>query len=164
MMIKKTFLSMVLVLLLASLACSLGSLDVQGGGVSFDIRITESQLNAGQFEINIAELFSGSYTIDLQPGKMVISGTLVRPNGTETSGEAEVAIRANDGELQVEILAVDAEGIDLNDSRVQDLQRTIADNLRQAFQGQDFVSVESVEITDTEIVITVRGSLSGGSR
>lgn len=107
------------VLLIASLACSVFGIDLQGGGVNFDIRISESQLNTGDLSINIGELFTGNYNVDLQPGVMVLSGVLVRPNGTETRGQAEVGIRANNGALEVEILAVDADGIDINDSRAQ---------------------------------------------
>lgn len=150
------------VLLIASLACSVFGIDLQGGGVNFDIRISESQLNTGDLSINIGELFTGNYNVDLQPGVMVLSGVLVRPNGTETRGQAEVGIRANNGALEVEILAVDADGIDINDSRVQNLQRNLEENLSRAFAEQDFVSIESVEVTDQEIVITVRGSLGGG--
>lgn len=160
---NKKILTAMLMLLLAALACNIGSFNLQGGQVTFDIRISEEQLNAGDFQINIADLFSGSYKVDLQPGIMVISGELVRPNGSQVSGQAEVAVRAVDGQLQVEIVAVDAEGIDINDSRIQNLQQTIQENLSRAFEGQNFVSIDAVEITDDEIIFTVRGSISGSS-
>lgn len=149
-------------LILASLACNLGGNNVLNNGFSFDVRITEAQLNAGSLNLSADDFMRGAYSVDLQPGKVVVAGDFVRPNGTEIAGTADIGITAENGALQVTILSVNAEGVDISDARIQEIQNKIASGLSQAFQDQDVVRVESVEITDNEIVIKLRGSLPGG--
>jgi hypothetical protein len=135
---------------------------VLNNGFNFDVRITEAQLNAGTLNLSVNDFMRGSYTVDLQPGKVVVQGNFVRPDGTETAGTADIGITAENGALQVTILSVNAEGVDMSDERIQEIQSKIASGLSQAFQDQDVVRVESVEITDNELVINLRGSLPGG--
>jgi hypothetical protein len=151
-----------LVLLLTSLACGLGGLNIQNGGVQMTVDITEDQLNSDAVHINAGDLFSGDYHVDLQPGKVVISGTLIRPDGTNVSGNAEVGITAENGALKVQILAINADDIDLADERVQKLQTAIADGLSKAFSEQNLVTVESVVITDDTLSLKIKGNLNGG--
>jgi hypothetical protein len=146
-------------LVLTSLACNLGSTQLLDKGLSFDVRLTEEQLNAGSFNMNVNDFLSGEYSFDLQPGKVVLRGRFVRPNGSLTTGSADIGISAENGALQVTILSVDAAGIDLSDEHIQNLQAVIARALSQAFQDQDVVTVESVEITDDEIIFQLRGKL-----
>jgi hypothetical protein len=109
--------------------------------------------------MNVNDFLSGEYSFDLQPGKVVLRGRFVRPNGSLTTGSADIGISAENGALQVTILSVDAAGIDLSDEHIQNLQAVIARALSQAFQDQDVVTVESVEITDDEIIFQLRGKL-----
>lgn len=153
---------MLLTLLLTSLACGLGGLNIQNGGVLMNVSITEDQLNSNAIPINTGDLFRGDYNVDLQPGKAVISGNFVRQDGTNVSGSAEVGITAENGALKVQILSLNAEGIDLTDERVQKFQTAIADGLSKAFSEQDLVSVESVEITDQAISLQIKANLKGG--
>ncbi|MFN2195419.1 MAG: hypothetical protein ACK2UW_04765 [Anaerolineales bacterium] len=94
-------------LVLTSLACNLGSTQLLDKGLSFDVRLTEEQLNAGSFNMNVNDFLSGEYSFDLQPGKVVLRGRFVRPNGSLTTGSADIGISAENGALQVTILSLD---------------------------------------------------------
>lgn len=156
---RKTGLLIAAAVLFAGLACSIGGLNFRDSGVQVTMSISEDQLNNGDFRLKASDLFSGAYQVDLQPGKIVIAGTLVRPNGTEVAGNAEFGISAANGALQVTILAINAQGISLNDDRVQQIQEAVTQALSQAFSEQELVSIESVVITDQTMDITVRVKL-----
>jgi ribosomal 50S subunit-recycling heat shock protein len=156
---RKTGLAIVVAVLFAGLACSLGGINFRDDGVQVTMSISEEQLNNGEFRLNAGDLFSGAYQIDLQPGKIVITGTLVQPNGTEVAGNAEIGISAANGSLQVTILAVNAQGISLNDDRVQQIQDAVTQAISQAFSEQELVFIESIVITDQNMDITVRVKL-----
>lgn len=160
-MFAKRILAGLVILLLANLACGLGSMNFQGGEITFDTRITQDQLNAATFNINIGNLFSGTYSIDLQPGKVVILGDVVQPDGTEETGSIEIGLFAQNGALQVQIISVDTPGIKFSPESIQQLQESVAQGLQQIFDEQNFISVNAVEISEDEIVITFKGTLSG---
>jgi hypothetical protein len=159
---KKRLLFLIFFLLSASIACSTGGINFQDGGLQVNITITEEQINRGEAQFSAGDLFSGNYQVDLQPGKAVITGTMVRPNGKEITGNVAVGISAENGALQVTILEVSAEGISIQDESLQRVQDAISQALSQAFNEQQFVTVDSVTITEDAIVITLRGELPTG--
>jgi hypothetical protein len=148
-----------LALVFASLACTLFGMDFSREGVSLDVQITQEQFNNAAVNLNIGDLFTGSYQLDLVPGKVVVSGLLVRPDGKRVDGSVEFALFAENNELKVEILAINAEGLDLNDEQVVSIQQAIADGLSQVFLSQNMIAVEAVQITEEAIEIQLRGSL-----
>lgn len=160
-MLNKRILVAMIGLLLVNLACGLGAFNFQGGEITFDTRISQEQLNAATLNFNVGDLFSGTYSIDLQPGKVVILGDVIQPNGTREKGSIEFGLSAQNGALQIQILSVNTPGIRISPESIQQVQESIAAGLQQFFDEQNFISVDSVEVTEDEIVITFVGTLRG---
>ena len=158
-MFPKNILIATAFMVLASLACGLSGVDFQAKSLVFDVRLGEEQLNAGEASFNLGEMFSGSYEVDFQPGTVMIRGDLIRPDGEAVRAELDVAVFAQNGELVVQILDVRAEGMEVSDERIQDIQERISKRLSQVFQDQSVIEVESVEITEDEMIFTIKGSL-----
>lgn len=159
---KKFILAVIMVVLIASLACRIGSINIQDGVLRFEVSISEEQLNSGERRWDAGDLFSGSYQVDLRPGKAVITGTLARADGREIAGNVELGLSAVNGELQVNVLAVNADGILLQDERIQRIQEAITEALSQIFNEQQVVKFESITITDDAIEMTIREDLPTG--
>jgi hypothetical protein len=156
------------VVLMVSLACSIGGLTINRDSATLDVTLSEDQLdtlidrasdvNAGGAD----EILEHIDDIELHDGYMrLIGSTMV--NGNTANGSVDVSLNANEGALEAEIIAVDIPGVDMNDARIQEANQTIARELTEMVnETNGDVVFQRVEVHEDELVLTVQVSLDAG--
>jgi hypothetical protein len=146
-------------LLLASLACSFTGDLRRGGTLEFSLsedRINDL-LNRSTNNLDEDDLLLDEITqVDIQDGRIQVFGDYTDENGATQEGSYEITMAAEDGALVVEIVAVDIEGMTMDDPRVQQANEKIADALSEAAaQNQGEVAFTAVEVKDGEVSFTL---------
>jgi hypothetical protein len=112
-------------LLIGTLACSMGGVDVRNGTATLNLTLTESQVNENlskateNYEKDPDHLFQSVDHVEFHDGYIRVFGTALQPSGEEVSGSFDVSFSAKDGLLDMQITAIDMSGIELTDPRVE---------------------------------------------
>jgi len=142
------------VLVLSSMACGLSGIKINNNIAEVTVDLQEDQLNkwfqSDNIEVDSDDEFLDKITaVDLHDGYITIKGTYRDSNGSEATGSYDVALSAEDGELMAEIISIDIDGLDLQDSRVQRVNRSLARELAQAAaENRDEVKFKEVSLTE----------------
>jgi hypothetical protein len=151
-----------LFILLTASACTFTGVPVPHGN-SMDIQATlnESDVNTllsdshNHVQDKSHDLLDQITSVDMQDGLIRVYGT--RTNRGETvSGSYDVTLKAEDGALKAQIVAVNIPGMSLDDPRVQNANQEIARSLsRSAAENRDNVTFTSVKITDSAMQVNL---------
>ncbi len=126
------------VLLLTSLACSLGSLTVGQHSATLDVHLNEDQVN--QFFENVEvdnrpdrySLLDKITRVEMHDGFLRVFGTDTRSDGSVVSGYFDASLAAEDDLLKVQIIGVDVPGVELSDPRILEANQRLAEELSRA--------------------------------
>ncbi len=148
------------IVFLISSACVVTDL-ASGKPVSITVNMTETQVNdlvqrsnsdLGDKEPLLKEVDS----VDLQPGLVRVFGKYQTPDGTLTDGSYDFTLTTKDGQLDVEVTAVNLGSMTMDDPRVTSLNQRLKDDLtKAASESNGSVTFDDVEITDTAVKMTV---------
>lgn len=100
-------------------------------------------------------------TIDLQNGRIVVNGDYNRQNGQGTvAGSLTLAISASNGNIQAEITAVDIDGWNASDERIEQFNANLENRLSsRASQNNSGATLDSISITEDAMEIAIRVSI-----
>lgn len=162
-MIKRLILMLMLMGVLT--ACNRDNISVQPNG---DGTATVS-VNLGESEVNqmISTILAANAnpllrnpSVDLQNGQIVISGEHERRDGGGlVSGTLTMQISVTSGNVNAQISAVNIEGLTVNDERIAELNRQLAERLAgRARQNNGQATLSAINITNDalQIQITIR--------
>jgi hypothetical protein len=153
---------------LAVSACSFGNVGVQSnpaGGIDISITLAESEVNTLLSEAIDAAAESGravriqNPTIDLQAGRIVISGDYEQPSGSGNfvSGSITLSVTTSDGRVTVTVTEANVNGFQANDERLTQITERINEalNSRASRDNGANISVTSVTITDNDMTMVI---------
>lgn len=161
----------VILFLLAALslaACNFGGVSVErnsDGTTDVIVSLTESEVNT---LIQAALEQSGNPllrnpSVDLQPGQIVVSGEHDRSDGGgRVSGTVTMSISVVNGEVQAQVTAVNIEGWDASDARIQEFNRQLAQLLGgRARQDNARATLSGITITNDALQIRITVQTQG---
>lgn len=100
-------------------------------------------------------------SVDLQPGRIVVNGEYDRQNGSgRASGSLTISVSAQNGALQVQVTDINAGGLTLTDSRLTTFNQQLQQRLTQRASNNPNITVQSVNITDSNLNITINAQSS----
>ena len=161
---KRLFVAvMILALALVSTACGVMSVSTEGGELTINVNLSESQANrliGNVITSNEGDdfLFTEISSVDLiEPNIMRVSGS----TADGASGTYDLTIDVVDEALKIEVVAVDVPGVTLDDPRVQ----AANDELAQAFLDSARSDGESGGVADVavvadELIFTIKAPLN----
>ena len=123
---------------LTSLACSIGGLTISGNKATVDITLTEDQLNqmiaksASNTVVDGKELLTKVTKVEFYGGYLRAYGTMQNSGGDDVDGNMDLAFSTKDDVLVVKIIAVDFPGITMDDPRIVDANNEIAKSLTES--------------------------------
>lgn len=154
---------MILALAVISAACGVMSVSTEGGELTINVNLNESQANrliGNVFTSNDGDdfLFTEIASVDLiEPNIMRVSGS----TADGVSGTYDLTIDVVDEAVKIEVVAVDVPGVTLDDPRVQ----AANDELAQAFLDSARSDGESGGVADVavvadELIFTIKAPLN----
>ncbi len=154
---------MILALAVISAACGVMSVSTEGGELTINVNLNESQANrliGNVFTSNDGDdfLFTEIASVDLiEPNIMRVSGS----TADGVSGTYDLTIDVVDEALKIEVVAVDVPGVTLDDPRVQ----AANDELAQAFLDSarsdgERGGVADVAVVADELIFTIKAPLN----
>jgi len=161
---KRLFVAvMILALALVSTACGVMSVSTEGGELTINVNLSESQANrliGNVITSNEGDdfLFTEISSVDLiEPNIMRVSGS----TADGASGTYDLTIDVVDEAIKIEVVAVDVPGVTLDDPRVQaaneELAQAFLDSARS--DGEDG-GVADVAVVADELIFTIKAPLN----
>ena len=149
---KLVFLLVPLTLAVLTLAC--------GGSATIPITLSESDVNTliqnSTATSGPDELLVNVSSVDLQDGFIRINGDYEREDGTTVPGSCDLSIEVQNGMLKAEIIAVDIDGVDLDDARITRINDEMTREFAQAASDTDEVEFTSVTITEDTLTFVIK--------
>ena len=156
-------------IMLTTLACTVGGLTLNKDNASLEVKLTEDQLQslvvgAGSVADNVETAFLDHVDkIELHDGFMRVFGT-ANYNGKDVEGSMDVSLSAVDGKLAAEIISVDIPDMDMNDPAVQYANDMIESQLsRQLSESQGDVRFDKAEVTEDALILNMKVKLNNNS-
>ncbi|MDQ7023990.1 MAG: hypothetical protein Q9P44_00345 [Anaerolineae bacterium] len=150
---------LILIGIFALSACSGISINQgEDGQTILTISLTETEFNTliSSALANADEPLVQNANVDFQNGQVVISGENIRQGGGQISGTATMTIETVDGVVNVQIVSVDAAGIDITDDRITTLNQQLSQALAGlASENNSAATLESITITDDALQINI---------
>ena len=159
-------LTLVSILFLSSIACSIGGLSLEKDSATVEVNLSEDRLN--QWLTNRASLDSSNpdnlldkiTSVELHDGYIRAYGEDSLPDGSQVKGSFDVSIKAEDGQLKVELIAVDIPNIDMSDPRIVDLNTELASDLATMVEDTNGnVTFNEARISEDQLTLTVQVDL-----
>ncbi len=114
------------ILLLTSLACSMGGVTIDKGKATIDVTLTEEQVNKllqnakVDVEVSAESLLKKVTSVEMHDGFIRVFGEDQLPDGTPVQGSFDVSVNALNDELNIQIISTDIPGVSMDDPRILD--------------------------------------------
>lgn len=150
------------IVLLTSIACTMGGVTISKDKATIQINISEDQVNTmlQRSESNLGVSSEGLLkkidSVEFHNGYIRVYGEDETPDGATVSGSYDISLMAEDGELKVQITAVNVPGVDLNDPRIVKANREFSQELSQSFrESNGEVLFKEVTLSEDGLIITL---------
>ncbi len=153
-------------LVITSLACTVGNISIDKNTATVDLTFSEAQLNDLFDNVNTRNDTSADRLLDkvtgieLHDGYIRVLGEGTNAEGSTVTGSYDVSIGTENDALKVEIIAVDIEGVDMNDERIISTNQEISDDLAKSVKESngDVLFKEAV-VTEDALKLKVQVGL-----
>jgi len=155
---KKSSLEIILILgtlILSSLACTLGGISFSGDKVTVDVTLSEDQVNAmiekstSNMVVDGDELLKSVSEVEFHDGFLRVFGVMEDPSGNDVNGSMDVTFGVDGEALDVEITAVDFEGISMDDPRItaanEEIERSLVESVSESNGEVKFLEADVSE-------------------
>jgi len=145
------------VMLLATMACSIGGLTINGNSATIDVTLNQEQVNTllTSAQVNIVDnndrLLDKVTAIEFHDGFVRTTGTATDKSGKEITGSYDVSFSAANDVLVVKIIAVNIAGVTMDDPRITTANQEIADGINKSISdshGEVLYKEASVSAAD----------------
>ncbi len=150
------------ILVLTSIACSVGGLTLGKNSAEVEITLNEDKLNKliqnSDVHVNTPDdvLLENVTKVEMHDGFMRVFGTGKTPSGAEVDGSYDVSFGVENDVLAVKIIAVDIEGITLDDPRIVKANEEIAKGLIESVtESNGEVTYKEAYIKDGQLHMKV---------
>jgi hypothetical protein len=126
------------VLVLGSLACTIGGLTLDKNAATIDINLTQDQINtiiqkaAAENTDTANQLLDSITGVELHDGFVRLLGTTKGSDGSEVNGSYATSFTAENDMLKAQIIAVNIPGVTLTDPRIAQMNQQMADALSKS--------------------------------
>jgi hypothetical protein len=126
------------VIIITTMACSLGGININKTKAMIDITVTQDQVNTLLQNANESvtasdkRLMEKVTSVEMHEGFVRIFGEDLKTDGTSVPGSFDVSVGAVNDELTVKIIAVDMPGVTLDDPRIVDTNTEMANELSKS--------------------------------
>ncbi len=147
------------VMLLISLACTIGGLTINSSSATVDITLTQEQVNLllKNTEVNVSDnpdrLLDKITAVEFHDGFVRVLGTITDTKGITANGSYDISISAANNALVVKISSVNIPGMTLDDPRVAKANQQFLDGLSKS------VSTSHGEVLYKQVSITAAHGL-----
>jgi len=131
------------VLVLGSLACSIGGLTLNKNAATIDINLTQDQINtifqkvAAENTDTLNQLLDNITGVELHDGFIRLLGTAKGSDGSEVNGSYDTSFTAENDVLKAQIVAVNVPGVNLTDPRIVQMNQQMADVLSKSVSASN---------------------------
>lgn len=155
------------VLVLVSLACTIGGLTLGKNSATIDINLTQDQVNA-IFQKAAADNASSSNELlnnvtgaELHDGFIRLLGTAKAADGSEVNGSVDTRLTAQNDALNAQIIAVNIPGVDMTDPRVVQMNQQMASALSQSVtESNGEVLFKEATVTEGNLHLKIQVNLN----
>lgn len=117
---------------------------------------TEDQINSSYRVTNPARRSISEVSVDLQPGQIVVSSTHTYPRNLVYAVETTFVPTVSNGRITWSVTSVLVDGEALPADVQQQINDWLGASWRNYLKGKYTERVQSIEITDTEIIVTTQ--------
>ena len=160
------FFSIMLILTIASLACSIGDVRFGQNGATIEVSLTEGQVNTLFNNVDnlgtsdASRLLDKVSGVEMHNGYIRILGTTTNSNGQEVSGSFDVSVAADNDVLVAQIISVNIPGIDMTDPRIVDANKELSRELSKSVTDTNGdVAFKEATVTENQLKIVVEVKL-----
>lgn len=142
-------------MILSTTACSMGGLSTRNGKATLDLRLSEKDISSmvirtfSQLERDQADLLTSVSRVSIRDGYIRVYGTTINTKGKEVRGSIDVTFSVDEGQLRVQVSAVDMPGVTLDDPRFvkanRDLSRDFAQSVEESRGEFKFIRAEVLD-------------------
>lgn len=158
----KIVLSLLALIMLTSIACTMGGVTLSKDKVVIQINVTEDQVNAmlqrsdSNLVVSSEALLKKIDSVEFNNEYIRVFGEVQTLDGTTVSGSFDISLKAEDGELKVQIIAVNVPGVDINDPRIVKANRELAKELSQSVrESNGDVLFKEASVSESGLMLTV---------
>ena len=155
------------IMVLSSLACSVGGMTIGKDAVVIDVTLNEDQMNKliqnSNMQVSNSDdvLFDEVTKVEMNDGFVRVFGTAKNAAGDEISGSYDVSFAAENDMLLVKIIDVDVEGISLDDPRIVKANQEISDGLSKSVTDSNGeVMYKEAEVKDGVLRLKVQVNIN----
>jgi hypothetical protein len=122
------------------------------------VQLLQTQLSRGEIDVQVRNL-----NVDLQPNRMVVTGTFVQ-QGEAMDVNVVLGVTARNGEITARILTADVQGLGTVDDEILASVNSLLDIQLRVLGEADLLDIRDVQINDTQMNVVVRAetNLVGG--
>jgi len=150
------------IVLLTSIACTMGGVTISKDKATIQINISEDQVNTmlqrseSNLGVSSEGLLKKIESVEFHNGYIRVYGEDETPDGATVSGSFDISLMAEDGELKVQIIAVNVPGVDLNDPRIVKANRELEEELSQSVrESNGDVLFKEASVSESGLMLTV---------
>jgi hypothetical protein len=129
---------LLVVLLLTTLACSLGGISVGKNSATLDISLTQDQINTlfknidFQDQSSQGDLLTKVTGVEMHDGFIRVLGNATKKDSSVVNGSFDVSISAENDLLKAQIIAVDIPDVDISDPRIVNANEKMQEGLSKS--------------------------------
>jgi hypothetical protein len=154
------------VLVLVSLACTIGGLTLGKNSATIDINLTQDQINTilqkamAENSGNSDQLLDTITGVELHDGYIRLLGTAKASDGSQVSGSYDTSLTAENDALKAQIIAVSIPGVDLTDPRIVKMNQQMTDALSKSVsESNGEVLFKEANVTEGNLHLKVQINL-----
>ena len=163
---SKMLAGVLVILILSSLSCSIGGLTLGKDSATVEVTLTEDRLNQifsnakSLNNSNPDNLLDKITSVELHDGYIRAFGEDTLADGSQVNGSFDVSLSAVDGQLQVQLIAVDIPNVDMNDPRIVDVNAELTKDLSTMVTDTNgSVTFKDTKVSEGLLTLTVQVGL-----
>jgi hypothetical protein len=149
-------------LALAALACSMPGVSIGANSATIDFTLTQDQVNrlfqnAVVSNSDTHGLLDKVTGVELHNGYIRVLGSTQDASGNEVSGSFDTSISAEDDILKVQVTGVNIPGVDMNDPRIVDANKKMAESLTKSVtESNGDVQFKQAEVQEGKLLMKIQ--------
>jgi hypothetical protein len=159
----KLFIALFSIFIFTSMACSVGGLTLGKNSATVEVTLDQQKIdlifnNLPDYSSMTDNQFLKKINdVKLHDGFIRIFGEGVTQDGKDVSGSVDVEVDAQNNVLIVEIIAVNIPGIDINDTRIENVNQVLAKELTEVVtETNGDVLFKKAEVAGGQLKMTVQ--------
>lgn len=163
---KITVFAILAMVLLTTMACSMGGINFNGNKAVIDVTLTQNQINSwlqnpeGDVTVSGEKLLNKITSIELHDGFIRVFGEAEQSDGTSVPGSFDMSVGTENDALKIQIIAVDIPVVTLDDPRIVKANAEMATELaRSVNESNGEVLFKEASVTEAGLKLKLEVKL-----